>query len=177
MAIRNKQKQVTVDSLARLIFGQKANSPDTKKDSDNRPNHIARFAAYMHMINDPVHYIPNVHVFYSCTFELRDPKEVKEILEAKDMVRKQSSEFKDFVEIAQKLVSFSYSHKLDSPLRRSLDADIEAIQKSLQCQITGWKHTGSLAERKIPCDPVPSRQEIDAIRFNESSQLFIRILS
>ncbi|KAJ2509042.1 3'-5' RNA exonuclease complex component, partial [Coemansia sp. RSA 2049] len=177
MAIRNKQKQVTVDSLARLIFGQKANSPDTKKDSDNRPSHIARFAAYMHMINDPVHYIPDVHVFYSCTFELRDPKEVKEILDAKDMVRKQSSEFKGFVEIAQKLVSFSYSHKLDSPLRRSLDADIEAIQKSLRCQITGWKHTGSLAERKIPCDPVPSRQEVDAIRFNESSQLFIRILS
>ncbi|KAJ2557383.1 3'-5' RNA exonuclease complex component [Coemansia sp. RSA 1933] len=170
IAVRNGQKHVTVDGLARLIFSKKNDSPDKPVDE------AARFAAYMHMINDTLHFIPDVHVFYTNRFELRDPDEVREITVSKDMVRRRSPEFMAFVETAQKLVSYSYDRNPAIPSRTSLDADIDAIRRSTSCDLSGWKHDMFLHDRVIPCNPAPTKTEVGAIQFDDTSRLFIKSL-
>ncbi|KAJ1765767.1 3'-5' RNA exonuclease complex component [Coemansia sp. RSA 1813] len=176
LAARNGQKHVTVDGLARLIFRQKGGF--RMKDGADEPiSETARFAAYMHLINDPLRFIPDIHVFYTCSFELRDPKEVKEILNAKEMIRRQSPEFKHFLETAQKLVSYSHTQKPDVPLRSSLDVDADSIHRNTKCDLTGWNYELFLFERNIPCDPAPTKMELKDISFSSTCQLFIRILT
>ncbi|KAJ2846372.1 3'-5' RNA exonuclease complex component, partial [Coemansia erecta] len=179
VAVRNGQKKVTVDGLARLIF-RKTAPPLRMNDNADEQQHIseiARFAAYMHMISDPVRFIPDIHVFYTNSFELRSPKDVKDILDAKNMVRNRSSEFKAFLETAQKLVAYSYARKPDVPLRRSLDPDIDSVQRNTRCDLTGWKYELLFPEKNVPHISVPTKNEINEIKFNDSSRLFIRILT
>ncbi|KAJ2618798.1 3'-5' RNA exonuclease complex component [Coemansia spiralis] len=169
IAIRNGQKRVTADALARLIF-------EGKKYKDEPISDIARFAAYIHMINDPVHFIPDSNVFYTSMFELRDPASVQELQDAKEIVRENSPEFKGFIEKSRKLVLYSYYHAPSSPLRASLDPEQSAAAESANCKLTGWNFELSVFERNIPCERKPTKKEIHAISFNDTDKLLIKML-
>ncbi|KAJ1906854.1 3'-5' RNA exonuclease complex component [Coemansia sp. IMI 209127] len=177
VATRNGQNKVTVDGLARLIFRNKAPFLRTKDGGGEPVSEIARFAAFMHLISDPVRFIPDIHVFYTSGFELRSPEDVKDILDAKNIVRNRSSEFKDFLETAQKLVSYSYARKPDVPLRRSLDPDADSVKRNTRCDLTGWKYELLFPEQNAPHSSVPTKNEINEIKFNDTARLLIRIMT
>ncbi|ORX69675.1 RNB-domain-containing protein [Linderina pennispora] len=162
MALGRGQRRVTVDSLAELIFG------DTSAE--------ARYAAYMHLISDTQHFIPDSHgLFVTGAFELRGRREVVEIERVRELIRENAPEFTQFVTKARALVAYSHAQNPTSPTRAALDPTLKAFEKSRTCELTGWAACDEVFERK-PLPAAMTEEEAGRVEFSRSDMLFINIL-
>ncbi|KAJ2741415.1 3'-5' RNA exonuclease complex component [Coemansia sp. BCRC 34301] len=171
MALHRGQTHVTVESLARLTFG--------KKSEDEPLDDVERLAAYMHMVSDPLHYIPDADgLFVTCRFELRPRSEVENIVRVRDLIRENAPEFTQFVGKARKLVAHAHAAMPLSPLRAALDPTVKSARASNSCKLTGWAPDLSFAKRKLPAEPVLTKDEVAKTEFTpEDSQFLLALRS
>ncbi|KAJ2906995.1 3'-5' RNA exonuclease complex component, partial [Coemansia aciculifera] len=169
MALYRGQTHVTVDSLAKLTFGSKGESEAVSE--------IERFAAYMHMISDPLHYIPDADgLFVTCRFELRSRAEVENILRVRELIRENAPEFKQFIEKARKLVAHAHASMPLSPLRAALDPTVKSARAANSCKLTGWAPDLSFVARKLPTEPVLTKNEVAGMVFTPEDSQFLLVL-
>ncbi|KAJ2489565.1 3'-5' RNA exonuclease complex component [Coemansia sp. RSA 2050] len=171
LAVGRGQTFVTVDSLARLTFGNRG--------EDEPLSEIERFAAYMHLVSDPLHFIPDADgLFVTGRFELRSKAEVENIVKVRDLIRENAPEFTQFIEKARKLVAYSHTATPLSPLRAALDPSAKSALAAVSCKLTGWTPDLTFAKRKLPAEPVLTKEEVDEIKFTpEDSQFLLALRS
>ncbi|KAJ1949554.1 3'-5' RNA exonuclease complex component [Linderina macrospora] len=168
MALARGQRTVTVDTLAELIFGSDDGSPVSDE---------ARYAAYMHLLSDSLHFIPDhLALFVTGSFELRPRKAVEEIEGVRDMIRDNAPEFAQFVDKARALVAFAHKQNPTSPLRTALDPTRESFEASRTCRLTGWAAKDEIFERRPPPADVMTAAEAAVVEFSRTDQLFIGVL-
>ncbi|KAJ2051549.1 3'-5' RNA exonuclease complex component [Coemansia sp. S16] len=171
LAVGRGQTYVTVDLLARLTFGNK---------SEDAPlSEVERFAVYMHMVNDPLHFIPDADgLFVTGRFELRSRAEVENIVSVRDLIRENAPEFKQFIDKARRLVAYAHTTMPLSPLRAALDPTVKSATAAASCKVTGWAPDLSFAQRKLPAEPVLTEKEVAEMKFTpEDSQFLIALRS
>ncbi|KAJ2617390.1 3'-5' RNA exonuclease complex component [Coemansia sp. RSA 1365] len=169
MAMAKGQKHVTVNSLAELIYG----------DDDGKPvSQVARLAAFMHLVQNPQHFVPaQDFLFVDQSFELRSYEEVKELEQVRSMVRQSSPEFRRFIDKARKLVAYSYEREPQSPAHVALSPDKHSASRSMTCNMTGWSVGVGTAYKSVnPAESAPSKSYVEGISFDASDQQFINIL-
>ncbi|KAJ2803943.1 3'-5' RNA exonuclease complex component [Coemansia guatemalensis] len=169
MATAKGQKRVTVNSLAELIYGDDSGKPISQ---------AARLAAFMHLIQNPQHFVPaQDFLFVDQSFELRPYEEVKEFDHVRNMVRQNAPEFKRFIDKARKLVAYSYEREPQSPAHAALSPDEQSARRSMTCDITGWSvEVGTALKPVNGAEPAPSKSYVEGISFDASDQKFINIL-
>ncbi|KAJ1831104.1 3'-5' RNA exonuclease complex component [Coemansia sp. RSA 2711] len=169
LALSQDKTKVTVDSVAELIFGV---------ERDRLSNEVARLAAYTHMINDPLHFIPDDHfLFVTNTFTLRSRAEVEKIERAQNLIRTNSPVFKQFIDKARKLVAFSHAHAPSDPLRVAQSPDMLSLKESMTCQVTKQTfYPDFMPTRSTIASVIPAEHEVAAIKFDGNDQLFIDII-
>ncbi|KAJ2080136.1 3'-5' RNA exonuclease complex component [Coemansia sp. RSA 988] len=169
MATSKGQKRVTVNSLAELIYG----------DDNGKPiSQVARLAAFMHLIQNPQHFVPaKDFLFVDQSFELRSSEEVQELDQVRNMVRRNAPEFSRFIDKARKLVAYSYDREPQSPAHAALSPDEQSARLSMACELTGWSvGVGTALKSVHSSEPVPSKSYVEDISFDASDQQFINIL-
>ncbi|KAI8323560.1 RNB-domain-containing protein [Martensiomyces pterosporus] len=168
MALKRGQRRVTVDALAELIFGSEGGEPVGQE---------ARYAAYMHLIGNPLHFIPDTDgLFVTNTFELRCKKDVYEIESVRGLIREDAPEFRKFIETAKKLVAYSHEHSPMSPLRVALDPDLKSAKETTACRLTGWDAHLELTNRRPQPAHVPTEKDVSEIQFDKTDFSFINVL-
>ncbi|KAJ2350103.1 3'-5' RNA exonuclease complex component [Coemansia sp. RSA 2671] len=169
LAVGRGQTFVTVDSLARLTFGSGR--------EDEKPSEVERFAAYMHMVNDPLRFIPDADgLFVTGRFELRPKSEVDNIVKVRDLIRENAPEFTQFIDKARKLVAYSHATAPLSPLRAALDPSAKSALAAASCKLTGWAPDLTFSKRKLPAEPVLTKEEVDDIEFTPEDSEFLLAL-
>ncbi|KAJ2446695.1 3'-5' RNA exonuclease complex component, partial [Coemansia sp. RSA 2424] len=171
MALYRGQTHVTIDSLAQLTFG--------KAREGGALSEVERFAAYMHMVSDPLHYIPDADgLFVTCRFELRSRTEVENIVRVRDLIRENAPEFTQFIEKARSLVAYAHATMPLSPLRAALDPTAKSARATSSCKLTGWTPDLSFAKRKLPAGPALTEEEVANMKFTaEDSQFLLALRS
>ncbi|KAJ1964862.1 3'-5' RNA exonuclease complex component [Dipsacomyces acuminosporus] len=168
MALSRGQKRVTVDALAELIFGDGNGEPVSEE---------ARYAAYMHLISDPLHFSPDADgLFVTNAFELRNARDVREIESVRDLIRESAPEFRQFIEKAKTLVAYSHDVNPASPLRVALDPDLGSAKQSAACRLSGWSFDLETIERRPQPEQLPTSRDIARLQFEKSDFAFINVL-
>ncbi|KAJ2722414.1 3'-5' RNA exonuclease complex component [Coemansia sp. Benny D115] len=167
-ALNHDKTSVTVEELAELIFGDGGKNPIGE---------VERLATYMHLISNPIHYIPDPDfLFVTNRFHLRSEASTRKFEKTRDMVRSNSPEFRSFIHKARQLIAYSNARAPTSPQRSSLSPDLESHRKSMYCSLTDWNPDVEVMVRPPMTEPILTEEEVDAMEFDASDKLFINAL-
>ncbi|KAJ2004634.1 3'-5' RNA exonuclease complex component [Coemansia thaxteri] len=168
MAINSQQTHVTIDALAKLAF---------HKGLNNEVSNVERFAAYVHMVSDSLHYIPDADgLFVTGRFELRSRSEVINIERVRNLIRENAATFQQFIEKARELVAYSHASTPLSPLRVALDPTAKDVAATNTCHSTGWKRKVVFSKRQLPAGPVLSVNSVAGLEVVDGDLPFIQAL-
>ncbi|KAJ2396088.1 3'-5' RNA exonuclease complex component [Coemansia sp. RSA 2603] len=160
LATAHHAHHVTVDGLAALMFGSTGT--------------VERLAAYMQLIGDPLHYVPDAeYLFVTGRFALRPRKEVEEYERTLAMVRSGAPEFTEFITRAQRLVAYAQAREPSAPHNSAIDPDLATYQRTHRCALTGWQSNNEAFRRRPPATEPLTHSEVNKIRFSATDMLFI----
>ncbi|KAJ1719732.1 3'-5' RNA exonuclease complex component [Coemansia erecta] len=165
LASAHGARHVTVDGLAALMFGGTGT--------------VERLAAYMHLVGDALHYVPDgEYLFVTGRFALRPRGEVDEFERTLALARGGAPEFRAFIAKARRLVAFAHAREPSSPWHAAVDPDLAAYERTHRCALTGWRSKNAAFRRRPAAadaqpQPLLTAAEVDAVRFSETDALFI----
>ncbi|KAJ2776672.1 3'-5' RNA exonuclease complex component [Coemansia interrupta] len=161
LALAHGARHVTVDGLAALMFGGTGT--------------VERLAAYMHLVGDALHYVPDgEYLFVTGRFALRPRDRVAEYERTLAMVRGGAPEYVAFVEKARRLVAYAHARAPSAPQHAAIDPDLAAYDRTHRCALTGWSaRHAAYRRRPQPAQPPLTPKEVAAMRFSKTDLLFI----